>query len=79
MDATARSVLNINRILDRESDNIVRLGWATDRIGWLAKFHKIPKTLQHALCVKATAIMDGSWYGDEPEELVIRNYLKQEG
>jgi hypothetical protein len=77
MDATVRSVLNINNILDRESDNVVRLAWATDRIVWLAKFRKIPKALQDALCAKATAIMNGSWYGDEPEETVILDYLKK--
>lgn len=75
MDSTHRSVVQINHIFDREFDNIVRMGWACDRIAWLAKFRKIPAELRDALCAKAIAVMDGSWYGDEPEERTIRAYL----
>lgn len=69
------SIIEVNRILDRYSDNIVRMGWACDRIAWLDRYRKVPKTLIDALAIKATAIMDGTWYGDEAEEGIITKYI----
>ena len=71
-----KSILEINRVLDHQSDNFSRLMWACNRIGWLARYRKVSKELTDALAVKAAAIMDGSWYGIEPEEAIIKKYLK---
>jgi hypothetical protein len=73
---TATSIREINHILDKQSDNIARMGWACDHIAWLHKFKKAPADILNALIVKATAIMEGSWYGDEPEEYTIRAYIQ---
>lgn len=40
---------------------------------WLTR--TMPRELTEALVTKFTAIMDGSWYGDEPEEYTIRRYI----
>lgn len=77
MDATMRSVVNINRILDHNFDNMVQVAWACDRIAWLAKFCKISKELVDALCTKAYAVMRGEWYEDMPEEAIIIKYIKE--
>ena len=73
---TTTSIIEINRTLDRYSHNIARMGWACDRIAWLAQYRKIPKAITDALATKAAAVMDGSWYGDEPEQHTIENYIK---
>jgi hypothetical protein len=70
------SIKEVNRVLERESHNIERMFWACNRLAWMQKFHKAPKAIIDALITKATAIMDGTWCGDEPEETVIDNYIK---
>ena len=72
-----KSIIEINRILDRLSSNYARLSWACDRIAWLARYHKVPQILTDALATKATAVMDGTWYGDRLEETIILNYIKE--
>jgi hypothetical protein len=69
-----KEVKKINAILDGNS--LDRQCWASDRIGWLYKFHKAPKAILDALCDKATAIFDGTWYGDEPCETTIKNFIE---
>lgn len=75
MDSTLRSVIEINCILDRECDNTVRLAWACNRVVWLWKFRKISEELKNALCTKATAVLDGDWYENQPEEAIIQKYI----
>jgi hypothetical protein len=70
------SIKEVNRVLDHESHNTMRIFWACDRLAWMHKFHKAPKHILDALIAKATAIMNGSWCGDEPEQAIIDNYLK---
>ena len=72
-----KSIVEINYVLDKGLGNISRLNWAIDRIGWLAKFRKVPKTITDALATKAIAIMDGTWYVDEEEQTIISNYIKE--
>lgn len=50
--------------------------WAVDRLIWLDKFHKIPKEIFEALEVKILTIFDGEYYGDEPFETTIENFIK---
>jgi hypothetical protein len=69
------SIKEVNRILERASHNIERLFWSCDRLSWMQRYHKAPKDIIDALIAKATAIMDGTWYGDEPEQAIIDSYL----
>lgn len=71
------SIIEINRVLDRLPDNFTRMSWACDRIAWLARYRKVPKALTDALATKATAVMGGVWYGNEPEETLIQKYIKE--
>lgn len=69
------SIKEINRILDHESQNINRLFWVCDRLTWMKKFNKASNTILDALIAKTTYTIEGSWYGDEPEERIILNYI----
>lgn len=71
------SVREINRVLDKQHDNEVRMGWAIDRITWLHKFRKVPREITNALSIKAVGMMEGTWFGDEPEEEIIKRYISQ--
>jgi hypothetical protein len=77
MSKISYDVEQINHILDREYDNMVRIGWATDRIWWLKKWHKVPEEVANALIEKCTLVLEKNWYGDEPCAAVIEKYLKE--
>lgn len=70
-----KSIIEVNRILDRYE--MSRIYWAIDRLAWLKKFRKAPDKVLNALAVKAAGTMDGSWYGDEPEQAIIAKYIKE--
>ena len=53
-----------------------RLCAVSDRLAWLYKFRKLPAPILDALIEKITALFDGSWYGDEPAQTVIDDFLK---
>lgn len=69
------SIKEINRILDRESHKEDRISWVCDRLVWMKKFHKAPDAILDALIIKTTSMLNGVWYGYEPEEHIIKNYL----
>lgn len=73
-----REVTRINAELDRypRLTTLDRLCHISDRVVWLRKFHKAPLDICDALIVKITALFEGSWYGDEPEQTIIENYVK---
>jgi hypothetical protein len=53
-----------------------RLCQIADRLTWLKRFHKIPDVIVDSLIAKTTGLFNNTWYGDEPEESVIKNYIK---
>ena len=76
-DFAMREVSRINRELDLypRLTSFNRLCAISDRIAWLHRFKKAPAPIIDALITKITAIFDGSWYGDESAETVIKQYI----
>ncbi len=72
---TMYDVKRINDTLDRYHGYSVEVHNVIDRLMWLKKWGKIPVAVSNAFIAKATAIFDGTWHGDEPEERVISNYI----
>lgn len=72
-------IRHANDCLDRYSYAIgitPELHNAIDKITWCKRYHKAPDSVLNAIIAKATAIFDGDWCGDEPEEHVICDYLR---
>lgn len=73
-DKTIYDLKLINRILDKCDNSMY--SFVSDRLMWLKKFHRAPEELLDALILKASSTFSKSWYGDEPEEIIINRYLK---
>lgn len=76
MGKTNYDLRYINRILDK-ADNFQELSWAGNRLAWLKKFRKAPNEILDALIAKYIAILDGNWFGDEPEQQIIAEYFRK--
>ena len=79
MPKIAYDVQHINDILEYKSHDMAQMYYACNRLTWLKKFRKAPIEVVNALVIKCTAVLDGSWYGDEPEERTISEYLNGKG
>ena len=69
------TILQIDHILNTR--NIADISWAYDRIAWLAQTNRVPKKLTDAFAVKYAKVMDYTWCGDEPEQLIINAWIKR--
>lgn len=76
-DFAHKEVARLNRILDREWTNPIRMAYVVDRITWLSKFRKVPTEILSALTIKTTAMFSGDWYGNEPEERTIMAFISK--
>lgn len=54
-----------------------RLYVIADRVAWLQKFHKAPYAITQAMIIKITALLDGTWYGDEEQDTIINDYIRK--
>lgn len=75
IDPAVKFVKQVNTVLDREWQKLPRLCWASDRIDWMFRFHKAPSEVVLALADKCTALFNGIWYGDEPQERIITAFI----
>lgn len=74
-----REVKRLNDELDRypRLTSFDRLCAIADRVVWLQKFRKAPHNITQAMIIKITALFDGTWYGDEPQDAIINDYIKK--
>ena len=67
------TIIQINHTLDTR--NLADMPWAYNRIRWLAQTNKVSKKLTDALAVKYEKVMNFTWCGDEPEQLIIQPWM----
>lgn len=74
--ATPQYIRALNNKLDRLDTTNTEEVFAIGNTLHAHHLHRtMPAGLIDALISKFTAILDGSWYGDEPEEYTIRRYI----
>lgn len=72
----AIEVARYNKALDRlDTSNLPEVARISNRFDWYIKFNKLPEELIKALITKFTMILNCTWYGDEPEETIIKSYI----
>ena len=65
-----------NRLNRLDNTDCAEVAQLSNRIVWYNRFNKIPKVVSDALIDKFTKILDGTWYGDEESERIIKEYVR---
>ena len=77
MDINKKTLYDLRRINNILNNyQTAEYPFVSSRLAWLLRYKKAPLDVLNAFIYKATAIFKNQWYGDEQEQLIIDNFLK---